>query len=245
MRWQTICFDLDNTLYSHEEAFERAICYCFKTLLKKENLLEEVNISNLYTVFKKYCDYYWDDYENGVITPVEYRRKRFLATVLQFQLPFTYKDADDFHEHYYKIVDQFCEPYPELVPFMNSLVESNINIGIITNGSVDTQYRKIKKLNLYNWVSNDYIFISEQVKSAKPDHQIFEIAKKALKSSSGYLYIGDSWEHDVVGSIEAGWDSIFLNTRNEDKKTSHEPVAICNNLIEVKKIIEEENFLKG
>jgi 5'-nucleotidase len=245
MRWQTICFDLDNTLFSHEEAFEKAIYFCFETLFKKYNYENKINLDDMFKVFKKNCDLYWDEYERGIITPKEYRRRRFLSTVSHYQMPFNYNDADEFHEHYYSIVDDFSEPYPKLYSLITTLVEASIKIGIITNGTVDTQYNKIKKLQLNNWIREDCIFISEEVNVAKPNREIFDLAKQKLHSKSDYLFIGDSWEHDVVGSIEAGWDSIFLNTRNEERKTSHKPIEICSTLEEVAEIIYRENNLKG
>ncbi len=245
MRWGTICFDLDNTLFSHEEAFEKAIFFCFDSILKENKLTNNIKLNELFTAFKKYSDLYWDDYEKGVITPKEYRRRRFLTTTQQFQLPFNQNDADHFHEHYYSVVDDFSVPYPHLYSLISKLVETSIKIGIITNGNVDTQYNKIKKLGLNNWISDDYLFISGELGVAKPNREIFDMAKEKLQSNGDYLFIGDSWEHDVVGSMNAGWDSIFLNTRNEDPSSSHQPIEICSTLQDVANIIYKENNLRG
>lgn len=245
MRWKTICFDLDNTLFSHEDAFEKSICFCFKSILAKKKIDKDIEIKQLFTVFKKYSDVFWSDYENGVLSPLQYRRNRFLETAAQFQLPFNFQDADEFHEHYYDIVDNFSEPFPKLDDLMKTIVGAGVKVGIITNGTTDTQYSKIKKLNLDKWISNDSIFVSEELKVSKPDRKIFDLAKEKLHSEGSYLYVGDSWEHDVVGSIEAEWDSIFLNSRNESATTAHEPFAICNSLEDVANVIFKENRLRG
>ncbi|OIJ16091.1 hypothetical protein BKP35_03675 [Anaerobacillus arseniciselenatis] len=245
MRWETICFDLDNTLFSHEDAFEKAIRFCFDCILKEKNLIEKINSTDLFSIFKKNCDLYWDDYEKGDITPKEYRRKRFLMTAEQFDLPFNAHDADKFHDQYYNVVDDFSEPYPYLYSLMSTLAEASVKMGIITNGTVDTQYNKIKKLSLNDWISDDFVFISEEVNVAKPNRAIFDLAKSKLGSKEKCLFIGDSWEHDVVGSIEAGWDSIFLNTRKEEPSSKHQPIEICSTLQEVAEIIYKENNLKG
>ncbi|WNF37771.1 HAD family hydrolase [Bacillaceae bacterium IKA-2] len=245
MRWTTICFDLDNTLYSHEQAFEKAIRFCFESILKRKNLIGEADTKQLFKVFKQNCDLYWQDYESGTLTPKEYRRKRFLETTQLFQLPFDADDADEFQRTYYNVVDVFSEPFPKLNLIMNTLVAAQIKIGIITNGGADTQYNKVKELDLYEWIPNEAIFISEQLKIAKPNRQIFDIAKQKLESSGRYLFVGDSWEHDVVGAIEAGWDSIFLNTRMEKEKTAHKPFAVCTSLEGVAEVIFRENKLSN
>lgn len=246
MRWNTICFDLDNTLYSHEKAFEKAIRFCFESILKREKLLGAVDTKQLFTVFKKNCDLFWDEYESGVLSPIEYRRKRFLETTQLFQLPLGVKDADEFHRTYYNVIDIFSEPFPKLNLLMETLVEAQVKMGIITNGGTDTQYNKIKELNLNEWIPNDAIFISGQLKIAKPDRRIFDMAKQKLGTGGGRcLFVGDSWEHDVVGAIEAGWDSIFLNTREEKEKTAHKPFEICTSLEDVAEVIFNENKLNN
>lgn len=245
MRWTTICFDLDNTLFSHEEAFEKAICFCFEEILKRKKVEKTPQMDQLFSSFKKYSDLYWDDYEKKKISPQEYRRKRFLETATEFDLPFNEIDADDFHEHYYDVVDEFSEPYSNLHSFMKLLLNSKIKMGIITNGAVHTQYNKIKKLELNQWFSRDSIFVSEQLKISKPAKEIFDLAKQKLNSCGGHLFVGDSWEHDVVGAIEAGWDAIYLNTRKEAPTTPHVPIGICSSLDEVVALICKENQLKG
>ncbi|OIJ22185.1 hypothetical protein BKP45_05810 [Anaerobacillus alkalidiazotrophicus] len=245
MRWNTICFDLDNTLYSHEDAFKRAISFCFHSIFEERNINYSNSINEIFTTFKENCDKYWNDYENGTLTPKEYRRKRFLQTIDQFNLSLNESDADKFHEHYEQVVDDFSEPYPFLYQLMEVLKGAGIKIGIITNGKFDTQYSKINKLNLGQWIPDDCIFISAEVKLSKPDPKIFNLAKVNLKSKAGCLFIGDSWDHDVVGALEAGWDAIFLNTRNETPTSSHIPFATVKCLKNVLEIIVTENRLKG
>ncbi len=245
MRWGTICFDLDNTLYSHEKAFEKAIIFCFKTILNKKNLRYNFSVDELFTIFKKNCDLYWPDYESGSLSQQQYRRKRFLETMNYFKLPFTSIESDEFHNHYTQVVDDFSEPFPYLYSLLKKLVAVNIKIGIITNGNVTTQYNKLNKLKLNQWFTADSIFISEQLMAAKPERKIFDLAKSKLFSEFGYLFVGDSWDHDVVGAVSAGWDCIYLNTRNETPKTKDKPVHICTTLSEAAKFICQENLLKG
>lgn len=245
MRWTTICFDLDNTLFSHEEAFEKAINYCLRSTIGKKAIDKYIDYSQMFLTFKKYSDQFWADYEHSIITPREYRRKRFLETMKEYGLLFSEKDADEFHELYYNIVDDFSEPFPFLHELMKKITCSGVKIGIITNGTVDTQYNKIEKLELMQWLGNECIFISEELKIWKPDPTIFHTAKARLHSDGGFLFVGDSWNHDVVGAIEAGWDSIFLNTRNEEPQTAHKPFAICFSLEEVAEIIFRENQMEG
>ncbi|WP_209125374.1 HAD family hydrolase [Alkalihalobacillus sp. BA299] len=249
MQWKTICFDLDNTLFSHEEAFEKAICYCFEQLQQKwleKNVIEnQLDLSTWFNSFKRYSDIYWKKFETKKVDAKTYRRLRYHDTMKEFALPYTDEEADAFHAHYYDIVDTFSEPYEGLFELMSVLQQSGIIVGIITNGTADTQYRKVEKIGLASFISNDQIFISEELGVAKPSRKIFDIALQKLGETKEKLFIGDSWEHDICGAIDAGWDAIYLNTRDKPSATNHQPLATCQKLTEVLNVLRDDQSMKG
>lgn len=251
MRWKTICFDLDNTLFSHEAAFEKAIRHCYKKQLedwqKKGLSFEPVDEDVWFDLFKHNSDLYWDQFENKIIDASTYRRMRYDDTMTAFGLPYCDEEADEFHELYYHIVYQFSEPFEGMEQLFQRLRAEGVKIGIITNGTVDTQYKKVTELSLDEYIEKECIFISEQLGISKPDKQIFSHALEVLDAcETGILFVGDSWEHDVVGAIEAGWDAIYLNSRGEKPTDqSVKPVAICRSLLEVCEVIYEANCWEG
>ncbi|OLO26940.1 hypothetical protein BTR23_21440 [Alkalihalophilus pseudofirmus] len=249
MRWRTICFDLDNTLFSHEEAFEKAICYCLEQQqqrwLETNQLVNKIDISVWFKTFKSYSDIYWKQFETKQIDARTYRRWRYHDTMKQYHLPYSDDEADAFHAHYYEIVSSFSEPFEGLIEIMNELKQRNITVGIITNGTADTQYRKVKKLGLENFICDEHIFVSEELGVAKPNRAIFDLALERLSHSGEKLFIGDSWEHDICGAIEAGWDAIYLNTRGMPATTEHQPLATFEKLTEVLNLLKNDQSMKG
>ena len=252
MRWKTICFDLDNTLFSHEVAFEKAIRYCYQKQLEhwqKSGLaVKQVDEDEWFDSFKHYSDLYWDQFEHQIIDALTYRRMRYHDTMIAFGLPYRDHEADAFHELYYQIVYQFSEPFEGLEPLFKKLKTEGIHIGIITNGTIDTQYQKVTELGLDKYLQKKQIFVSEQLGIAKPDKRIFTYALQRLGVGSAQqtLFIGDSWEHDIVGAILAGWDAIYLNSRREKPSDqSVKPVAICRTLLEVSEVIFQANGWEG
>lgn len=231
MDWEAVCFDLDNTLYSHESAFKKAIYHCFDKLFennKNHTLTSDV----VFPVFKKNCDKYWSDYEKGYLSAKDYRRKRFLVTMKQFNLNYTVVVADEFQRHYYDIVAEFSELFPFVPELLTELKKKGVTLAIITNGSTTTQVDKIKKMKLNDWFKPDNLFISEKCTCSKPEREIFDLAKKVIRKKS-LLYIGDSWEQDVVGAIEAGWEAIYLNTRLQKPTSKHKPLKTCYSIHEL------------
>ncbi|ADU29921.1 HAD-superfamily hydrolase, subfamily IA, variant 1 [Evansella cellulosilytica DSM 2522] len=235
MTWKAVFFDLDNTLYSHEKAFEAAIEWCYKVFIRKKVVDHECSFTKFFKVFKKNCDIFWPLYEQKKLSRVEYKRVRFNETMKSLHLPFDEKDADLFHQEYEDVVGSYSEAYPGLYDLFTFLNTCKIKYGIITNGNVKVQNSKMNKLKLRRWIPEKYIFISEQIGFHKPDYRLFSFVKESVNmKNEECIYIGDSWSQDVVGAKNAGWDAIFLNTRNEERKTDHEVIKELYTLHDVK-----------
>ena len=80
-----------------------------------------------------------------------------------------------------------------------------MNLGIITNGGSETQWRKIRAAGLDDVIPRENVWISEEIGIAKPDPGIFLIASQSLGVPPGNcLVIGDHEPHDIVGAAAAG-----------------------------------------
>lgn len=228
-RWRTVFFDLDNTLYSHEYAFEKAIQACYQDLVEewesKGKLFEFVPLEDWFDVFKYYSDLFWDPYEKKEYSQTEYRRKRFLATMKHFNLSSDEQEADDFHEQYYEKAHLYVQPYPGLYTLLDFLSSERVCIGVITNGKSKTQWQKYYKLKLYRYIVKQNFIVSDDIGVEKPAPEIFQYASDAAQSNTPPLFIGDAWELDVVGALQAGWDAIYLNTRRRPRTTKHKPLT--------------------
>ncbi|TLS36318.1 HAD family hydrolase [Pseudalkalibacillus caeni] len=236
--WDMVYFDLDNTLYDHEKAFEKTAKYCYQVIQRlyanEGHTRGWPTAEKWFNVFKQNCDIYWEDYEENRLSKKEYRRLRYAESFKHFNLPYRVEDADYFHTLYEETVSEFAVPYNGVFYLLEKLKDNEIELGILTNGALQTQWAKIKKMRLSNWIDRKNIYISEKFGLQKPDPEFFskplqKHGEKKLKK----LYIGDAWEHDIVGAIEAGWEAIFLNTRNEAPTTAHKPVVSCTSFVEV------------
>ncbi|WP_078552832.1 HAD family hydrolase [Bacillus alkalicellulosilyticus] len=243
MRWQTICFDLDNTLYSHEQAFEKAIKHCYSSIYPLYEATIDTDI--WFRVFKHHCDLYWSSYEQGALSRPEYQRKRFSETMKYFTLSYSDKESDVFHQQYFDIIDDFVTPFEGVKSLLHTLQRTGVTLGIISNGNAVVQHEKVRKLGLTSLFNG--IFISEDIGVEKPDARIFSFALDKLQQiiAGGVLFVGDAWIHDIVGALEAGWDAIYLNTRNENPTTNHIPYRQCETFSQLATIIREDTRLKG
>ncbi|MBE4907970.1 HAD family hydrolase [Bacillus luteolus] len=236
MKWEIICFDLDNTIINYEKTFERTMTYCLALLLAENKSQQEISITQWFTIFKKYCDLYWPAYSQKAMSRQEYRRARFISSMEELGIRTTIHQADRLQELFHKHVAQFVVPFKGIETMLEWLKLSGKKLGIITNGNSEIQYNKLKKAGLYPFFES--IIISDAVKVAKPSAQIFDIAKERLGTKNDRcVYVGDSWELDVEGATNAKWDAIYFNTRNE------KPVMQKGTSIEVRSVSELSNLL--
>jgi len=87
-------------------------------------------------------------------------------------------------------------------------------VGMITNGPAETQTAKIDLLGLRPLF--DFIIISGEFGSAKPDRKIFEEALMLGHATpQESVFIGDSPEFDMAGARNAGLRVVWMNPHSQ------------------------------
>ncbi|MCA0986034.1 HAD family hydrolase [Guptibacillus algicola] len=232
MYWTHIYFDLDNTLYDHEKAFRKTMLHFAEKMLRRKKA--SVSPEKWFEVFKRYCDDYWDHYESGSWSRETYQINRFQSANESFNINSNAEEALDFQSNYEWNVATFSELFPGVEELLTKLSNQPVLLGIITNGSDEIQRSKIKELRLDRWFNNENIYISQHVGLSKPDPQIFNYAKE---EEGNFLYVGDSLNQDVRPAIEAGFDVIYFNSRDTDKRPSNSTIPEVTTFNEVSTVI--------
>lgn len=230
-KWKLVLFDLDNTLYSNEHSWENGIRHAMAGM----KYSDAIEVESFFRRFKQRSEEMWGLFERNELTITEYRRERYIQTMREWDREPDVEEADRFHSLFSSKVMDFVEPFPMLHETMTTLVEEfGMRVGIITNGPEDHQQQKIDRLSLQPWFAEHNLFNSQRIGVAKPDRRIFEHALRVLdEEAEATLFVGDSWEADVVGAIGAGMDAIWLNTLQKQPKTEHRPLAIIDRFDEL------------
>lgn len=217
MKIKAIIFDLDNTLVDRNSTlmkFADKFAYDYSALLKtlsKEDVIKQIRLSD----------------RNG------YRNKEELFMELLEILPWQIKPSITQLMEYWKIEFTNCSvPMNGLENVLMALKEKGLKLGLITNGSVATQSKKMKKLNIEHYF--DSIIISEAVKIKKPDSQIFQLSLVELNvSAKEAIFVGDNPLIDIVGASNAGLNAIWLKGEEDWNIEYSLPSKIANNLEEL------------
>lgn len=81
-------------------------------------------------------------------------------------------------------------------------------LALVTDGRSLTQRHKIEALRLDRFISDDLVFISEEVGSDKLSGESFRRIMSVFGNSRSYFYVGDNPEKDFVRGNELGWTTV-------------------------------------
>jgi FMN phosphatase YigB (HAD superfamily) len=101
--------------------------------------------------------------------------------------------------------------YPFTEPMLIKLREMGLKIGIITNGSVQSQQTKIDLLGINEFV--DETVICGTLGAQKPDTLPFDVMCEKLGiNANELLYVGDNPINDIMASRNAGYIPVWVKT---------------------------------
>lgn len=100
-------------------------------------------------------------------------------------------------------------PRADMVALFANLRGRGLKLAILSNW--DSRLHRV--VDGHGWSRQlDHVFVSADLGVEKPAHAIFAYAAATLGCLPGeILHVGDSWEHDVVGALAAGWHAAWLN----------------------------------
>ncbi|WP_071131039.1 HAD family hydrolase [Enterococcus timonensis] len=213
-----VVFDVDDTIYDQQAPFKEAV-------LKILPDFHLTDLHKLYLRFRYYSDLNFPKVITGELTLVEMRCHRIQASLadLNYDALSTEK-ALDFQKIYQEELTQI-KMHAGVKKALDYLRDRQIPIGIITNGPTDHQFKKIKQLQLEQWVDTDKIIISQAAGLQKPEKEIFQLGEKLFGfDAKSTLYVGDNFDNDVLGAKSADWQALWFNHRRKKIKKGQLPV---------------------
>ena len=226
----SLIFDLDDTLYFQKDQFVETV--------KQTGYLQQLDkLEELYIFFQEASEWTYKLQDEGQLTLDEMRILRVTEAYQKMGIKLTKEEAISWQQTYEK-TQKDIQLNDSIKEMLTNCRAKSIQLGIITNGPSEHQRMKIKALGLEEWFQKEHIVVSGDVGISKPNKVIFDILEERLaRETSHYFYIGDNYENDVIGSLNKGWQPIWLNHKQEKK-------LLTGNIIEVfsrKELISEIN----
>jgi putative hydrolase of the HAD superfamily len=200
---QHIFFDLDHTLWD----FDKNSALAFEFLFEEEKI--DIGLQEFLEVYLPINFNYWELYRNNQVSKENLRIGRLKETFELLKL-----------EVSAEIITVLSDKYIQFLPNYNYLLEDTVavlkylqpkyKLHIITNGFEEIQHHKLVNSKIASYFST--VTTSEEAGVKKPHLQIFEKAlQKSNAHSKNSLMIGDNYEADVQGAINAGMQSVYFD----------------------------------
>lgn len=221
-----VFFDLDHTLWD----FDKNSALTFNKIFKLNNI--EIDLEDFLKSYEPINLNYWKLYREEKIgkETLRFGRLNDAFTAINFKVgkDVIYKLSDDYIEHLtafnflldgtFHILDYLKDKY---------------KLHIITNGFDEVQQGKLEKSKINHYFET--VTNSEMVGVKKPDPKIFNFALNlANTTAEKSIMIGDNYEADILGALNIGIESVFLDVNNTDVEGDFKKI---NNLISLKKYL--------
>lgn len=231
---KAVFFDIDDTLYGQIKPFKEAFYLVFPKIK-----IESFDF--FYTVFRKFSDQIFPEYQLKKVTLKDMYIYRLSKSFDFFNLKgYSNKKILLFQKEYNKKLNNIV-PFPEIEKLITILAKKKYKLGIISNGDFNHQINKVKNLGLLTYFLEQDIFISKDIGIAKPDSKIFTlVAQKEKLLPSEFLYIGDNFLNDIIGSSNAGMHTVWFNLKHQKRKEGDDvsPDLEINKCDEISKIYD-------
>ena len=241
-QYKAVFIDWDDTIGDFIGAAKLAL----QEMYEKYHLCDYfASCEEFVSLYKPHNIELWDKYGKDQVTKAFLRVDRFLWPLLHGSKLASSPFASSPHR-LSQLAEQLSEDFLNMTTARFSLLEGaeelvrylakKYPLTVVTNGFVEVQYEKFDKSGLRDCFA--HIVLSEEVGCQKPNPRIFEEALRmnGLKAEE-VVMIGDSWNSDIQGAINAGIDQIWIRKSNDPLPEGQSATYLVQSLSEVMEIL--------
>ena len=206
-RYEHLFFDLDHTLWDFDTNARNTLTDLYHEFELHQRVTP--SFDDFYNKYIYHNQLLWDRFQKGFISADDLKWKRMWRTLLEFKIG-DEKLARQLSGRFLEVLPTKKEVFPYTNEILQYLSQKGYTLHLITNGFEKTQWSKLRNSQLDHFFSE--VITSEASNSVKPEKEIFDYAlQKSGADIRESIMIGDNLEADIMGAINAGMDSIFVN----------------------------------
>lgn len=209
MDWDWIVFDADETLFTFD---------AFGGLQRMFRTYDVTFTADEFADYQQVNKPLWVEYQNGLISAAQLQTQRFEHWATRLQV-----SPQELNTAFLRAMADICEPLPGARALLDAL-KGKVRLGIITNGFTALQKIRLTRTGFLDYF--DLLVISEEIGVAKPDRRIFDYALEKMGNPprERVMMVGDTPESDILGGMNAGLATCWLNRREH---TLPEGISPC------------------
>lgn len=222
--------DLDDTILDFQKAEYNAICKTVSSL--------GINSSDaICTMYHEINKAYWQQLERKEITREQLRRGRFQSFIQELRVDADPESMADTYERYLGTGHYFLPGAEEAVVSL----AKKYKLYLVSNGHAGVQKGRLQSANISRWFED--IFISQEIGANKPDIAFFEGAFARIPGfdKSRAMIVGDSLTSDILGGINAGIATCWVNPGHKPGREDIRPDYEIESLEQLEKLLEDIN----
>lgn len=227
MFYKGLILDLDNTLYNYNKCHESGLVCVFSYIniivSGQKNKTVDVN----YDIRKVYENISYSLKKELNNTASCHNKAIYFKQLLE-ELHLSVTVLDTINDMYWNTFLDNMVCFDGVKDFIIWNRRCGIKIGILTDYETEYQIKKLNKLNLTDLI--DIVVTSEEVGIEKPSIKMFQtILRKLELSSYEVIVIGDSYEKDINGAINANIYCWWYTARGCIESDINEGVTMFDN----------------
>lgn len=232
-RYRNIFIDLDDTIWD----------FTANSHVSLEIMYRDLDIARIYPDYEAFSTAYyaknselWALYHHGKIDKDFLIIERYAHLLREAHYP----DPDNrlaqrMNEYYLDTLAQQTCLVPHAIELLDYLTKHGYNLYIISNGFIEVQHKKLQSAGINHYFKR--IVLSDEIGINKPDRRLFDYALSVTDSKAEEtLLIGDNYDADILGAMNAGWGQIYFD-RHYKGYTTQEPQHTVHSLKEVMDIL--------
>lgn len=199
-----ILFDLDGTLLDFNTGEKNAFSDTIKTF--SNYVVNDVECKE----FSRINEYYFNEYSKGNMDRKTFHYHRFNEIKKYLNLDFEPIKAN---EYYVNSLKYQANLYDDVIDILDYLSKKYI-LFVASNGQTIVQNKRLETAGIDKYFKKYYI--SEDVGYNKPNEGFFNYIFDDLKDykKEEYVIIGDRLDTDILGGINVGIITIYINRFN-------------------------------
>ena len=242
-QYKAVLIDWDDTIGDFIGAAKLAL----------QEMYDKYHLSDYFASHEEFVSLYkphnielWDKYGKDLVTKAFLRVDRFLWPLLHGSKVGERQEAKGERQDLTALAEQMSEDFLHLTTAHFSLLEGaeelvrylaeKYPLTVVTNGFVEVQYEKFDRSGLRDCFA--HIVLSEEVGCQKPNPRIFEEALRMNGlQAEDVVMLGDSWNSDIQGAINAGIDQIWIRRSKDPLPEGQTATYIVKTLSEIMDIL--------